>query len=187
MQKTPEKKSTVAEVINTAYDIYKVLTWDPLQPAAAQPESTTLTGQVFDMVAPFLPYEAVGGKILSKIIPNAAKPTITATAEYLKLFKPINEYDATKTLYRGTTGSEVGSTALFLTDDAAVAATYVKNGGQVMQYEMTQFSLKSLITTGELELKSGIHGVAGAASTEYKFIGEKLVEAVNSIAKPLQK
>ncbi len=126
-------------------------------------------------------------RFLSKIIPKSAKPTIKAVSDYLNLFKPIDEYDATKTLYRGTTGSEVGSTAIFLTDNAAVAATYVKNGGEVVQYEMSQFSLKSLTVTGELELKTGIHGITGASSTEYKFTGQKLVEAVNSLAQPFKK
>lgn len=108
-----------------------------------------------------------------------------AVADFIKLFKPINEFDFTKTLYRGTTGSETGSAIIFLTDDAAVAATYVKNGGQVMQYEMTQFSLKSLVATGEVEMKMGIHGI-GVPNTEYMFKGKNLVEAINTIAKPIQ-
>jgi RHS repeat-associated protein len=109
-----------------------------------------------------------------------------AVADFIKLFKPINELDVTTTLYRGTTGSEKTSSIIFLTNDAKVAATYVKQGGQVMQYEMSQFSVKSLITTGELELKTGINGINGAVSTEYMFKGKKLVEAVNSIAEPLK-
>ncbi|MBC6490716.1 hypothetical protein BC349_06710 [Flavihumibacter stibioxidans] len=90
-------------------------------------------------------------------------------------------------MFRGTTGKEVGSTVLFLTDDAAVAATYVKSGGQVMQYEMSQFSLKALQATSELELKTGIHGMEGKVSTEFMFKGKELIEAVNSLATPLKK
>jgi len=104
-------------------------------------------------------------------------------ARYLKLFTPLNELDVVTTLYRGTTGSEAGSSVLFLTEDAAVAATYVKNGGQVVSYDVTQFALKSLQASGELSLKTGIHGTTGAISTEYMFQGKDLVEALNSIAK----
>jgi hypothetical protein len=117
----------------------------------------------------------------------ANSPVGRATADFIKLFKPTNEFDFTKTLYRGTTGSETGSTIIFLTDDAAVAATYVKNGGQVMQYEMTQFSLKSLQSSGELTMKIGTHGITGVPSTEYVFSGKNLVEAVNTIATPFVK
>jgi len=107
----------------------------------------------------------------------------TSVSKYLKLFKPQNEFDLVKTLYRGTTGSEAGSSILFLTDDAAVAATYIKNGGEVASYELTNFSLKSLQAAGELSLKTGMHGTTGAISTEYMFQGKNLVEALNTIAK----
>jgi len=107
----------------------------------------------------------------------------TSVSEYLKLFKPQNEFDLVKTLYRGTTGSEAGSSILFLTDDAAVAATYIKNGGEVASYELTNFSLKSLQAAGELSLKTGMHGTTCAISTEYMFQGKNLVEALNTIAK----
>jgi hypothetical protein len=80
-------------------------------------------------------------------------------------------------------GAEAGASTLFLTDNAAVAATYVKNGGSVVSYEINQFALKSLEATGELSLKTGMHGTAGAVSTEYMFAGKNLVEALNSIAK----
>jgi hypothetical protein len=111
--------------------------------------------------------------------------TSSKVAGYLKLMSPLNEFDVVKTLYRGTTGSEVGSATLFLTDNAAVAASYVKNGGQVMKYEITNFALKSLETTAELSTKTGIHGTAGAVSTEYMFQGKDLVKTLNEIAKPL--
>ena len=75
---------------------------------------------------------------------------------------------------------------MFLTDDAAVAASYVKNGGQVMQYEATEFGLKSLAKAGELTMKTGTHGTAGAVSTEYMFTGKALVETLNNLATPLK-
>jgi RHS repeat-associated protein len=112
--------------------------------------------------------------------------TSSKVAGYLKLFKPINEFDFTKTLYRGLTGTEATSAQIFLTDNAALAATYVKNGGKVMQYEMTNFAIKSLEQTGELTYKTGIH-VAGEATTEFMFSGKDIVKALNEVAKPLVK
>ncbi|MBX2922733.1 MAG: hypothetical protein KF746_11115 [Chitinophagaceae bacterium] len=116
----------------------------------------------------------------------ASSPAGKAVADFVKLFKPINEFDVTTTLYRGTTGTEQGSSILFLTNDATVAATYIKQGGQVMQYEMSQFSLKSLEYSNELRFATGIHGPTGKVSTEYIFEGKNLVEALNSIATPLK-
>lgn len=59
-----------------------------------------------------------------------------------------------------------------------------KNGGKVMQYELTQFSLQALRQSGELTLKTGIHGVTGLVNTEYMFQGKDLIKALMSIAKP---
>ncbi|MCP9751013.1 DUF6443 domain-containing protein [Ferruginibacter sp. HRS2-29] len=111
-------------------------------------------------------------------------PIIREVKDYINLFKPINEFDVTKTLYRGTTGTEGVKPSLFLTDDATVAATYITNGGQVMEYQMTQYSLKELQMKGELLLKTGINGPTGIPSTEFQFVGKNLVDAVNKIGKP---
>jgi hypothetical protein len=108
-----------------------------------------------------------------------------SVAEFVNLFKPIDDLDFTKTLYRGLTGFEEGKTVIHLTDDAAVAATYAQKGYEVMKYQMTQFSLKSLEFSKDLRYATGIHGPTGKVSTEYIFEGKKLVEAINSIAKPL--
>jgi RHS repeat-associated protein len=115
-----------------------------------------------------------------------ASPPVTGATQYLAKFTPKDPFDVSRTLYRGTTGSEVGSSALFLTDDAAVAATYVKNGGQVMQYSIPMSALKELEYTGDLILKTGKHGVTGVTSIEYMFQGKNLVDALNTIAKPFK-
>jgi len=109
-----------------------------------------------------------------------------SVGEYINLFKPINEFDVTTTLYRGTTGTENGRTIIHLTTDVEVAATYIQNGGQVMKYEVTEFSIKQLQSSFQLELKTGINGVNGKISTEYMFKGKELVEAINSIARPVK-
>ena len=115
-----------------------------------------------------------------------SSPVGRSVADFVKLFKPIDEFDVTKTLYRGLTGFEDGKTVIHLTDDATVAATYTQKGYEVMKYEMTQFSLKSLEASGELTMKTGIHGPTGVISTEYMFSGKNLVEGVNSMATPLK-
>ncbi|UPK67195.1 RHS repeat domain-containing protein [Chitinophaga filiformis] len=190
-QPTNDPKSEFAKAVDDLYYIWSVITADPLQPTAAKPSSTSTTGQLVDMAIPLIPVEAVVESVFAKLsvktIPffKKAAPVIKDAAEYLKIMKPKDEFDAVKTLYRGTTGSEAGSTILFLTDDAAVAATYVKNGGQVMEYEISQYALFALKNAGELEMKTGIH-VAGQISTEYMFLGKNVVEAVNSLAKPLK-
>ncbi len=132
----------------------------------------------------FLTRKALGS---AKGIKNvkSANSAIKSSEEIVKSMKSAGEFDVSKTIYRGTTGSESGASTLFLTDDAAVAATYVKNGGKVMKYEVSQFSLKSLEMSGELTLKTGMNGTTGKVCTEYMFTGKNLVKALNSIAKPL--
>ena len=182
----PIRRSIAGEVVNTLYTIWRVATFDPLQPSAAQPNSKSSLGQLVDMVAPVLPFEEIGIFVFRKVAPKTLGPLVTGASEYLGLMKPQNEFDVVKTLYRGTTGSEVGSTTLFLTDDAGVAATYVLNGGQVMQYEISNYALQSLKFSGEMTNLTGIKGATGKISTEYMFNGKNLVEAVNSLATPLK-
>ena len=117
---------------------------------------------------------------------NITSGVAKSAQDYEKLLKPIDEFDAVKTLFRGTTGSEKSSTVIFLTDDAAVAATYVKNGGMVMKYEITEFALKSLEMAGKLSTKTGTHGILGKVSTEFMFQGKELVNALNNISKLFQ-
>lgn len=106
--------------------------------------------------------------------------------DFIKLFKPIDEYDVIKTLYRGTTGSEGSGNLLFLTDDATVAASYIKNGGQVMKYEVRSDALFSLRQQGLLKLKEDIHKIGSKEirHTTYQFSGSNLRLAFNQIAKP---
>ncbi len=114
----------------------------------------------------------------------AATTAVESFESFVKMMTPINELDAVKTLYRGTTGSETKGSTLFLTDNPDVAATYVKNGGQVMQYQVSEFSLSALQMSGNLNLKTGIHGASKVISTEYMFSGKELIKALNSFAKP---
>ncbi len=111
--------------------------------------------------------------------------TVTAksSSNFLKLLKPLDEFDEAVTLFRGTTGSEASSASIFLTDNAAVAATYIKNGGQVASYRVSQFAIKQLEQSGALNLLKGIHNTTGQISTEYQFIGKELVKAINQLAK----
>ena len=109
-----------------------------------------------------------------------------ASSNFQKLLTPIDEFDATTTIYRGTTGSEATSSVLFATDNAEVAATYVKNGGQVVQYNVSQFGLKSLEKAGQLRHNTGIHNTTGDVSKEYMFQGSDLVKYLNSIAQPVK-
>jgi len=124
--------------------------------------------------------------IASKAGGTAAKAVAGASegVNYGKMLTSTSEFDPSKTLFRGTTGSEAGSSALFLTDDAAVAGTYIKNGGQVMQYDLSNSGLYMLEKTGELEYKTGIHSGSNTISTEYLFKGKDLVKAVNEKAVP---
>lgn len=124
---------------------------------------------------------------------NAAKNTVVTTgvlskaaSGFKKLLTPVDEFDAAITIYRGTTGSEVTSSLLFATENATVAASYVKNGGQVVSYRISQFGLKSLEASGQLTYKTGMHGPVGTVSKEYVFKGKELIEYLNTIAAPLK-
>jgi len=67
---------------------------------------------------------------------------------------------------------------------APARETYIKNGGQVMQYDLSNSGLYMLEKTGELEYKTGIHTSSNTISTEYLFKGKDLVKAVNEKAVP---
>ncbi|UMY66619.1 MULTISPECIES: DUF6443 domain-containing protein [unclassified Flavobacterium] len=110
--------------------------------------------------------------------------TVATTNKYAAVLAPMNEFDPMVTLYRGSTGSEMGSTSLFLTDNAEVAASYVKNGGQVMQYQISTSGLRSLEASQQLLKNAGIHSGQTTISTEYQFIGKDLVETLNGLATP---
>ncbi|SHG85384.1 RHS repeat-associated core domain-containing protein [Chryseobacterium vrystaatense] len=101
-----------------------------------------------------------------------------------KILSSTSEFDPILTLYRGTTGSESGSSLLFLADDASVASSYIKNGGQLMKYEISQSGIYQLKYTGKLDIYKGINIGSNQISTEYKFIGKDIVNEVNRLAKP---
>ncbi|PWW17012.1 RHS repeat-associated protein [Chryseobacterium sp. AG844] len=115
---------------------------------------------------------------------NALAATEETGNSISKILSSTDEFDPLVTLFRGTTGSESGSSLLFLTDDAAVASTYIKNGGQLMQYEISNSGIYQLRYTGQLDVYKGINQGSNVISTEYKFIGKDVVNAVNKLAKP---
>ncbi len=128
-----------------------------------------------------------GGKWIVTIAQGSKVVSATvSSSKFIKLLKPISEFDEAVTLFRGTTGSEAGSASLFLTDNAAVAATYVKNGGQVVSYRVSQYSLKFLESSGALNLFKGIHKTTGIVNNEFQFVGKELVKALNMLANPLK-
>lgn len=134
--------------------------------------------------------QKIQNKLLEAVFVETSANTagnISKTASgFKKLLTPINEFDTAITIYRGTTGSEATSSILFATENAAVAASYVKNGGQVVSYRVSQFGLKSLESSGQLTYKTGMHGTAGTVSKEYVFKGNELIAYLNSIAAPLK-
>jgi hypothetical protein len=116
-------------------------------PESAEWRSGALSFAVMEGVLPVFTRSAFAswlGFRFSGASIGAASLEARTSQSYIELFTPIDELDPTTVLFRGTTGSETGSSTLFLTNDAQVAATYMKNGGEVMQYEVSQFSLKYL-------------------------------------------
>ena len=127
------------------------------------------------------------GKGLGKLFSKTKQlHTVNNATNYKNLFTAENEFDAVKVLYRGLTGSEKSSSIIFLTDDAEVAATYVKNGMKVMKYQITERGAKTLELSQQLTIGPGKHLKGGKTSQEYAFYGKKLVEALNAIAEPLK-
>jgi len=124
------------------------------------------------------------GNLIGKTKAPVGTGAATEGANYSKILNPTGEFDPVKTLYRGTTGSETKSSTLFLTDDAGVEGTYTKNGGQVMQYDLSNSGLYKLQYTGEVDIYKGINQGSNVVSTEYKFMGKDLVKAVNEKATP---
>lgn len=124
--------------------------------------------------------------LASKAGGTAAKVAAGASegVDYGKILSSTSEFDPVKTLYRGTTGSETKSSNIFLTDSPDVASTYTKNGGQVMEYDISSSGLYKLQYTGEVDIYNGINQGSNIISTEYKFIGKDLVKAINEKAKP---
>lgn len=53
-----------------------------------------------------------------------------------------------------------------------------------MQYEISNSGISQLRYTGQLDVYKGINQGSNVISTEYKFIGKDVVNAVNKLAKP---
>jgi hypothetical protein len=62
------------------------------------------------------------------------------------------------TMYRGTTGSEGNGRALFMTDNPEYAASYVKNGGQVIQVTIPRSTYMQMLYNGHIQTYQGLHG-----------------------------
>ncbi len=72
------------------------------------------------------------------------------------------------TLYRGTTGSERDGGALFMTDDPNYAATYVRNGGRVVEITIPRSTLWLMQQNGLISLPTpGIYAPTGVSGSEY--------------------
>ena len=117
---------------------------------------------------------------------NTIKPLPRGVQSMLNLLKPQNADEAVTTLYRGTTGSEGTGQFLFLTDDATVAASYAKNNGQVVQYNLSSTALYQLRQRGALEVLNDINATTSIRHNTFKFVGKDLKNALNTIATPLK-
>src|SRR5690554_369622 len=124
----------------------------------------------------------MAGNLFSNIL---KEETTSQTNRYVKLLTEFGEYDATKILYRGISGSEKAGAQIFFTDNSAAAATYVKNGGQIVETRVSQFGLKKLELDGKLEVLQDLH--KGVRHTSYKFQGAELREALMRITNPSKK
>ncbi len=75
-------------------------------------------------------------------------------------------YGDNVTMYRGTTGSEGNGGPLFMTDNPDYAATYVKNGGQVVKVTMPRSTYMQMQYNGHIQTFQGGHG--GSYGYEYQ-------------------
>jgi len=131
----------------------------------------------------------VGTYALANLSKSMAKSTLVRSTveDFVKLFKPLNEYDLTKTLYRGITGSEGQGSFIFLTDDVTVAASYATKNGQIMRYEISQSSIFNLEQRRLLTVNpKDMHMVGGKQiyHTTYEFSLPELRKALNQIGTP---
>ena len=84
------------------------------------------------------------------------------------------------TLYRGLSGTEEGSSALYLTDDLAYATSYAtKNGTQVVSYNIPQSTMYLLKNEGLILTKNGINtSGTSKAATEFIIENKAVKEAI---------
>ncbi|WP_147474459.1 hypothetical protein [Chryseobacterium nematophagum] len=65
-----------------------------------------------------------------------------------------------------------------------VRLSYFNNGGQLMKYDISSSGAYQLKYTGKLDIYKGINQGSNQISTEYKFMGKDVVNAVNKLGKP---
>ncbi|WP_223816249.1 DUF6443 domain-containing protein [Adhaeribacter rhizoryzae] len=83
------------------------------------------------------------------------------------LFKGSGD-DVYKIIFRGMTGSEGGSGALFLAEDAAYAASYAKNGfNGATAFKIPANNFHLMVQEGLIETRMGINAVTGQKGLEY--------------------
>ncbi len=103
------------------------------------------------------------------------------TAEQItNLFKG-NSNDIYKFIYRGMTGSEGGSGALFLADEAAYAATYAKNGYSVATFQIPAQNFQYMVSEGFIRTQMGMHGTT--KGLEYVISNPVVKEAILKVAR----
>jgi hypothetical protein len=86
-------------------------------------------------------------------------------------------------LYRGTTGSEGKGGALFLTTDPNYAATFVKNGGQVIEITMPRSTFQQMQWNGVLQPLNGVHTISGTGAGEFVIYKTDLINQMLSHTK----
>ena len=89
-------------------------------------------------------------------------------------------------MFRGFSGNESSSSSIFFTDDAAVAASYVKEGLSIHSIKVSEFALAKLEQTGKLFRLRGKNGTTGITSNEFEFVGKDLIEAITKISTPFK-
>ena len=108
----------------------------------------------------------VGVSYANKINPlNGRSLNVNKPSQPQYDFTP-DPYGDNITMYRGTTGSEGKGGPLFMTDSPEYAATYVKNGGQVVKATIPRLTYLRMQQSGYLQGYQGIHN--GIHGYEYK-------------------
>lgn len=84
-------------------------------------------------------------------------------------------------MYRGTTGSEGKGGSLFMTDNPEYAASYIKNGGQVIEITIPRSTYMQMIYNGDIQTFQGLHG--GSSGFEYQIHPRVVPKFLNSLKK----
>jgi hypothetical protein len=96
----------------------------------------------------------------NNISPWTGKPlSYNKTLQSQYDFSP-DPYGDNVTMYRGTTGSEGNGGPLFMTDNPEYAATYVKNGGSVVEVTIPRSTYMQMQYNGHIQTYQGMHGAS---------------------------